>query len=76
MNLNFSQDKVAWTSEEWTPELEGLTTRYEMTAANVSAYRQLQMDWFCDGNSVSRFTSVYGGLYNVRRCIAIISTTI
>ncbi len=36
-----------------------------MTEEKVSAYRELQMNWFCDGNSVSRFTSVYGPLYNV-----------
>jgi hypothetical protein len=56
---------MAWTNEEWTPELEGIKGRYEMTEDRVAAYRQMQLEWFNDGNSVSRFTSVYGPLYNV-----------
>ncbi len=60
------QDKLYWTSEDWTPELEGLTSRYEMTPEKIADYRLTQMAWFNDGNSVSRFTAVYGPLYMVR----------
>lgn len=59
-----SSDKVPWISENWTPELEGITSKYAVSPELASKYRQLQSDWYDDGNSVSRFTNqVYGGLY-------------
>lgn len=36
-----------------------------MTAEKVTAYRTMQNEWFNDGNSVSRFSAVYGPLYKV-----------
>lgn len=59
------QDKLYWTSEDWTPEFEGIKERYTMTPSIVSAYRTMQNEWFNDGNSVSRFSAVYGPLYKV-----------
>jgi hypothetical protein len=65
-----SKDPIPWISEQWTPELANLppgTVRYEIGNNHwerVLAYRDLQNDWYNDGNSVSRFTNqVYGGLY-------------
>jgi hypothetical protein len=55
---------LPWTSEEWTPDKAGITTKYEITPDINKAYREKLNAWYYDGNAVSRFTfQVYGGLY-------------
>lgn len=59
-----SSDPLYWTSEDWTPEKAGITSKYSINWEAAQAYRQLSGDWYDDGNSVSRFTNqVYGGTY-------------
>jgi hypothetical protein len=66
-----TKDPIPWTSEEWTPEKEKLTSRYEITPEGAKAYRNRLNEWYYDGNSVSRFTfQVYGGLYKVRTFVS------
>lgn len=38
---------------------------YNMTPENVAEHRKEQNEWYLDGNSVGRFTGVYGTLYKV-----------
>eukprot|EP01033_Poteriospumella_lacustris_P017146 gene17146-12265_t len=59
-----SKDPIPWISEDWSPTKAGITHKYHISADNATSYRQMQEDWYNDGNSVSRFTNqVYGGLY-------------
>lgn len=58
-----STDKIPWTFEEWTPEIEGITDKYTMSPEGVAKHKLQQNSWFDDGNAVSRFTSIYGPLY-------------
>ena len=64
-----SKDPIPWTSEEWTPEKEkpGVikVPPYNMTPENVAEHKKEQNEWYLDGNSVGRFTGVYGTLYKV-----------
>lgn len=52
--------------ENWTPDKAGITDEIPLfTKESVQAYKQLIMEWNGDGNSCSKFSSVYGGLYKV-----------
>lgn len=59
-----AQDKIPWTSEEWTPESVDITDKYTVDPEKVKKFRDVTGAWYDDGNAVSRFTvQVYGGLY-------------
>eukprot|EP01038_Epipyxis_sp_PR26KG_P015090 gene15090-20305_t len=59
-----STDKIPWILEDWTPEVVNITSKYELDETKVRNYRQLLNDWHGDGNSIGRFSGVYGHLYN------------
>jgi hypothetical protein len=42
----------------------------------VAAYKQLLTDWNGDGNTCSKFSAIYGGLYKVPILIPILSLPI
>jgi hypothetical protein len=53
-------------AEDWTPADSGITTKIPpLTAEGVAAYKKLMENWNGDGNSCSKFSSIYGGLYKV-----------
>ena len=41
-----------------------INSTYSLTQEIVTAYRTILNDWFEDGNSIGRFSGVYGHLYN------------
>jgi len=60
------QDAVPRISEDWTPEKSGITEKIpSLSAESVTAYKLLMEQWNGDGNSCSKFSSYYGGLYKV-----------
>jgi hypothetical protein len=61
-----SRDKIPWTSEQWTPEGEPpgvINSSFVLTPQWTLHYRKEQNEWYEDGNSVGRFSGVYGTLY-------------
>ena len=59
------QDAMAWTNEEWSPELEKIPPRTPPSADDVLKHKNLLNDWFVDGNPVVRFTSALDAGYKV-----------
>lgn len=65
-NTRLVQEAVPRIAEEWTPEKSGITEKIPLlTSESVVAYKLLMEQWNGDGNSCSKFSAVYGGLYKV-----------
>lgn len=68
--LDQTQENPARIDEKWTPEKSGITeTIPALTEGSVQDYKNLMEAWNGDGNSCSKFSSIYGGLYKVRKSV-------
>ncbi len=60
------KDKLLWTSEDWTPDKVGITSRYIPNRRNVTALKNLLNTWFEDSSSADRFAGPLGDKYKVK----------
>ncbi|KAJ1429011.1 hypothetical protein B484DRAFT_449606, partial [Ochromonadaceae sp. CCMP2298] len=59
-----TQEAKMRLAEDWVPADAGIATQIPpLTAQGVAAYKQLMTDWNGDGNTCSKFSAIYGGLY-------------